>query len=67
MLKLFSGRFTVVNSSFCCAQEKAKDIDYVCHLVVVKPVPIEENVSTDETSLELPKMYYKVWKFNVYD
>jgi hypothetical protein len=41
-------------------QEKAKDIDYVCHLVIVKPVPIEESSSTDETAIELPKMYYKV-------
>lgn len=48
-------------------KEKAKDIDYVCHLVVVKPVPIEENVSTDETSIELPKMYYKVMEVNELD
>ena len=37
-----------------------RDVDFVCHLVTVKPVAISETPANEESSTELSKMYLKV-------
>ena len=44
-------------------QEKSREIEYICHLMIVKPVSIEE--VTEESASELPKMYFRVLPINL--